>query len=150
MSTNVIDYFAVLGRGPGDLKCDPFRNVFSDEKNIISASEVLAEAITDIAVIGSGNFFIQSLSQEFLCTIDQLWLTCVFLNQFVEQSVPDDTWSLLDVSADGNPVEGPCLAIRRYIDSQRLDYITDVSGFCIVCIQIIQHPHSYHRKYFLR
>jgi len=54
MSSNVIDYFAVLGRGPGDLRCDPFRNVFSDEKNIISAAEVLAEAITDIAVLQAG------------------------------------------------------------------------------------------------
>lgn len=55
MSSNVIDYFAVLGRGPGELRCDPFRNVFSDEKNIISAAEVLDEAITDIAVLQAGS-----------------------------------------------------------------------------------------------
>ena len=54
MSSNVIDYFAVLGRGSGELRCDPFRNVFSDEKNIISAAEVLDEAITDIAVLQAG------------------------------------------------------------------------------------------------
>lgn len=54
MSTSVIDYFAVLGRGEGPLQCDPFTNLLSDEKNVITASEVLDEAITDIAVLTAG------------------------------------------------------------------------------------------------
>lgn len=54
MSTSVIDYFAVLGRGDGHLQCDPFTNLLSDEKNVITASEVLDEAITDIAVLTAG------------------------------------------------------------------------------------------------
>jgi hypothetical protein len=58
MSSSVIDYFAVLGRNSGPLQNDPFRNVWSDEKNIITATEVLNEAITDIVVLTSGNIFL--------------------------------------------------------------------------------------------
>jgi hypothetical protein len=55
MSTSVVDYFAVLGRSAGPLQCDPFTNLLSDEKNVITASEVLDEAITDIAVLTAGS-----------------------------------------------------------------------------------------------
>lgn len=44
----------------------------------------------------------------------------------LDQAVPDETWSLLDFTAEDNKVEAPFLAIQRFSDSKRLDYITDV------------------------
>jgi hypothetical protein len=60
MSSSVIDYFAVLGRGSGPLQSEPFRNVWSDENNVITAEDVLNEAITDIAVLSAGRPLSQS------------------------------------------------------------------------------------------
>ena len=54
----------------------------------------------------------------------------------LEQEVPDDTWAILDTSADGHNIEPPFLAVRRYIDSKRLDYITDVSQNDLYSTQI--------------
>ena len=54
MSFSAVDYIAVLGPGPGPLKCDPFRNIWSDAKEVITATELLNEAITDMAVISGG------------------------------------------------------------------------------------------------
>lgn len=56
MSSSVIDYFAVLGHKDGTLCYEPFRNVWSEEKNIITAAQVLDEAITDVAVISAGKY----------------------------------------------------------------------------------------------
>lgn len=57
MSSSVIDYFAVLGHKEGTLCYEPFRNVWSDEKNIITAAQVLDEAITDVAIISAGKLY---------------------------------------------------------------------------------------------
>ena len=46
---------------------------------------------------------------------------------FIDQEVPDETWSLLVETSDGNQIDPPYLAVRRFVDSKRMDYITDVS-----------------------
>ena len=56
MSSSVIDYFAVLGHKEGTLCYEPFRNVWSEEKNIITAAQVLDEAITDVVVLSAGKY----------------------------------------------------------------------------------------------
>jgi hypothetical protein len=62
MSTSVVDYFAVLGRSVGPLQCDPFTNLLSDEKSVITAREVLDEAITDIAILTAGEGVVCSMN----------------------------------------------------------------------------------------
>jgi len=56
MSSNVIDYFATLGRKDGMLKCKDFRPIWAEEndKNI-SAADLWNSAITDIAIVFVGN-----------------------------------------------------------------------------------------------
>jgi hypothetical protein len=50
----------------------------------------------------------------------------MFADLLTDQAVPDDTWFLMAATTEDNQVEPPFLAVRRYIDSKRLDYITDV------------------------
>ena len=116
MSSSVIDYFAVLGRVSGPLQREPFRRDWSDDKAIISATDVLDEAITDIMVLTSGKCF------AVVCVDFSL----MFNNFIIDQSVPDESWSLMETTLEDNQVDAPFIAIRRYVDSKRLDYITDV------------------------
>ena len=55
MSSNVIDYFATLGRKNGMLKSKNFRPIWAEENDKdITASDLWNSAITDVAIVFVG------------------------------------------------------------------------------------------------
>ena len=108
MSTNVIDYFATLGKRQGPLVPKSFRPIWEESKKEISAGELWNSAITDIAVI--------------------------FIDK--GETLPDDTWELLSETISGysaafnigEPTKSSgTFVIRRRKHSKRLDHICDVA-----------------------
>lgn len=56
MTSNVIDYFATLGKKPGAFSWKPYKSLWSDDDNAkLSAAELWNDAITDIAVVTQGD-----------------------------------------------------------------------------------------------
>ena len=58
-------------------------------------------------------------------------IAVVELLPYFTDQVPDPSWSLVDTSIEGHEVDPPFLAIRRNIDSHRLDYIIDVTAHAV-------------------
>ena len=66
MSSNVIDYFAVVGRADESLN---YKNICidnEDPKNEYNPSDLWASAITDIALIFAGKWYIYTESVNLL------------------------------------------------------------------------------------
>ena len=109
-SSNVIDYFAVLGKVAGPLACKkiPIGWNESSSKMEFHPSDLWAAAITDISII------------------------------FVDKGevLPDDGWEVLKDTIDGSPANlnsGDLerglahIAIRRRAHSKRVDHLVEVS-----------------------
>lgn len=101
-SSNVIDYFATLGRAPGPFVCKSFESVFVEEdgsskKKFLSPNRLWNDAITDITFV------------------------------MKDEKVPEDeNWEVLTHSIDGRALNPPYLAVKRRQYSGRLDHITQI------------------------
>jgi hypothetical protein len=65
MTSNVIDYFATLGKKPGAFSWKSYKSIWSDDNVKLSAAELWNDAITDIAVVTQG---------DLVCDIQLLFL----------------------------------------------------------------------------
>lgn len=108
-SSNVIDYFAVLGKVAGPLACKKIPIGWNEPCNKLEfhPSDLWSAAITDISIT------------------------------FVDkgEALPDEGWEVLKDTIDGSPANLnsgdlerglPHLAIRRRAQSKRLDHIVEV------------------------
>ena len=108
-SSNVIDYFAVLGKVAGPLACKkvPIGWNENEPKLEFHPSDLWAAAVTDISII------------------------------FVDkgEALPDDSWEVLNDTIDGSPANlnsgdlerGLChITVRRRAKSKRLDHIVEI------------------------
>ena len=97
--SNVIDYFAVLGRKHGPLIPNTFSNIFIGEKRpkLLNPNEIWGDAITDISLI------------------------------FDDENLPDDTWETIESTVNRCPMLRPHIVFRRRRYSNRQDHIISVS-----------------------
>jgi hypothetical protein len=114
MASNVIDYFSTLGRK--SLVCKSFESLWADDK-AKSPSEIWNEAITDIAVVHSG------------------------------ERLPDSSWQIIDRSIDNRPImsRNGLIAVRRRSASKRLDHITKVMPSYFEKLKVVLNLIQYHR-----
>lgn len=98
--SNVIDYFAVLGRKAGPLTpnlVEASVDVDTGRSIHVAASDQWHDAITDVSVI------------------------------FDDEELPDETWESLEQTVNGDPLRRPHIVFRRRRYSNRLDHIVNVS-----------------------
>lgn len=96
MTSNAIDFFATLGRKPGQFSCKSFKSVWADDGTMLTPNEIWNDAITDIAVLTKGDHNL------------------------------DESWTVLNTSLDGEELQLPYIAIKRRSTTHRLDHITKV------------------------
>jgi hypothetical protein len=108
MSSNVIDYFAVLGKSDGPLVCKDVALSWEEPKQTLAPKDLWMAAITDIALIFADK----------------------------GEVLPDDTWEIIHDTVGGSPANlnsGDLarglahIAIRRRVMSKRLDHIEEVT-----------------------
>ena len=108
MSSNCIDYFALVGRHEGALVCKDIQIGWEDAKSDFRPSDLWVSAIVDISVV------------------------------FVDKGevLPDESWEIVQDTIDGNPANlnsGDLarglahIAIKRRANSKRTDHIVEVS-----------------------
>ena len=130
MSSNVIDYFAVLGKPKGALTCKTVAIGWEEAKVEVHPSELWSSAITDVSIIFAGFYIVNKCA----CRHPVHSIKCRHSIDRGE-TLPDDSWEIIQDTVDGgsanlnsgDPSRGLAhIAVKRRSRSRRLDHIVEV------------------------